>query len=313
MAHAHDTQGHNHDHGRVVERALWIAFGLNAAFLVVELVVGLLADSLALLSDAGHMVSDVAALGMALVAQRLARSQAGPGFTFGLRRVPVLGAFGNALSLLIIAALILWEAWHRLQAPPAVMAWPVLVAGTAGLAVNLISAWVLHRGSDQSLNVRGAMLHLLADALGSVGAIVAAVVLLTTGWAPIDAIVSVVIALLLLVSTWPLLRDSTKVLLQGAPAGVEPEHLRALLCDHPAVERVADLHVWQIDVGQSVLTAALVTRRCELIELEQIAVGLKAKLLDEQGIQHVTLEWCTDDGAVNCSFERPAAEPHNHD
>ncbi len=299
-SHAHHPRG-----GGAVERALWLALGLNAAFLVVELVIGLLADSLALLSDAGHMASDVAALGLALVAQRLARAQAGPAFTFGLRRVPVLGAFGNALSLLIIAALILWEAWERLQQPPPVPGLPVLVAGVLGLAINVVSAWVLHRSSDHSLNIRGAMLHLLADAMGSVGAIVAAIVLMTTGWALIDPLVSVLIALLLLGSTWPLLRDTTKVLLQGAPAGFDEDALRQELLAHPLVSGVADLHAWQIDIGQVVLTALLVTDSDELAELERCSLELKQHLRQKHGIGHITFEWCTPGGELACAWQQP--------
>jgi cobalt-zinc-cadmium efflux system protein len=309
MGHAHAGHSHHHGHHQhgagTAERALWIALGLNGAFLVVELVIGLLADSLALLSDAGHMASDVAALGLALVAQRLARAPGGPAFTFGLRRVPVLGAFGNALSLLIIAALILWEAGQRLQQPPAVPGLPVLVAGVLGLAINVISAWVLHRSSDRSLNIRGAMLHLLADALGSVGAIAAAIVLLTTGWAPIDALVSVLIALLLLGSTWPLLRDTTKVLLQSAPADFDEQALRQELLEHPLVGDVADLHVWQIDVGQVVLTALLVTDSGELAELERCSLELKQHLRREHGIGHITFEWCTPGGELACAWQPP--------
>jgi cobalt-zinc-cadmium efflux system protein len=306
QAHSHAGRGHIHNHrthgGHTAERALWVALILNAAFLVAELIVGLWANSLALLSDAGHMASDVAALGLALVAQRLVRSRTGPAFTFGLRRVPVLGAFGNAVSLVIIAVLILWEAWHRLQHPPPVLALPVLVAGVLGLFVNLISAWYLHRSSDSSLNIRGAILHLLADALGSVGAIVAALVLMLTGWAPIDALVSVVIAVLLLASTWPLLRDTTKVLLQGAPSDCDPLVIEDALASHELVEEVADLHIWQIDQGQIVLSAVLVTRQHSLEQLQAAAQELKSVLLEKFQIQHATLEWCTPDSPFACTM-----------
>jgi len=283
-----------------------VALGLNAGFLVVELTVGLLANSLALLSDAGHMISDVAALGLALVAQRLARAAPGPSFTFGLRRVPVLGALGNALSLLVIAALVLWEAYHRLQAPPPVPGWPVLVAGVAGLAVNLGSAWYLHRSAAESLNIRGAMLHLLADALGSLGAIAAALVILTTGWAPIDPLVSVVIGLLLVASAWPLLRDTIRVLLQAGPGHLDPARLRALLGQSEPVCAVADLHLWQIDAGQVVLTAVLVTGETSLPALDLASQALKARLRDELGILHATFEWCTPGSAgATCGMLPP--------
>ncbi|MBN2494653.1 MAG: cation transporter [Deltaproteobacteria bacterium] len=276
---------------------MWVALALNGVYLAVELAVGLISDSLALLSDAGHMASDVAALGLALVAQRLARAQAGPAFTFGLRRVPVLGAFGNALSLVIIAVLILWEAWHRLLHPPEVMAGPVLVAGAIGLVINLVSAWYLHRSAEQSLNIRGAMLHLLADALGSVGAIAAAAIILITGWQPVDALVSVLIAVLLIASTWPLLRDSTKVLLQGAPAHLDLAAVARALEEEDEVLQASDLHVWQIDEGRTVLTGVLATDRSALPELEACALRIKHRLHEEYGIRHATLEWCSPGSA----------------
>jgi cobalt-zinc-cadmium efflux system protein len=316
MAHDHHDHAHAREpgqgHGRpTAERALWVALLLNAGFLVVELVVGLLANSLALLSDAGHMTSDVAALALALVAQRLARTAPGPNFTFGLRRVPVLGALGNALSLLIIAALILWEAYHRMQAPPSVPGWPVLVAGVVGLAVNLVSAWFLHRSAEKSLNIRGAMLHLFADALGSLGVIAAALVLLTTGWELIDPLISAGIGLLLVAASWPLLRDTTRVLLQGAPGHIDLERLRALLAQSPQVCSVADLHLWQIDLGQVVLTAVLVTDRTALPELDTASQALKARLRDELGIHHATFEWCAPgSGGATCAMHTPdATEP----
>ena len=296
--HDHDHgHGHHHHTANLAERALWVALLLNGGYLVVELVVGLMADSLALLSDAGHMASDVAALGLALVAQRLARAKVGPSFTFGLRRVPVLGAFGNALSLIIISVIILWEAVGRLQHPHEVLAAPVLIAGIIGLFVNLISAWYLHKSAEESLNIRGAMLHLLADALGSVGAIIAAVVILLTGWTPIDAIVSAMIAVLLLASTWPLLRDSTKVLLQSAPAHIDVEELKAILCSESVVEDTHDLHVWQIDEGQVVLTGMLITGEHNLEELEKVSQRLKTHIAEHFKISHATFEWCTRAGA----------------
>ena len=290
-----DTHGHHHDR-TVGERALWLAFWLNLAFLIIELVVGLLANSLALLSDAGHMVSDVLALAIALVAQRLGRVGPSGSFTFGLKRVPVLGAFGNALALLVIALFIIWEAWGRVQSPQEVIGWPVIIAGVAGLLVNVVSAWWLHRSGDQSLNIRGALLHLAADALGSVGAIIAGVVLMTTGWLPIDAIVSVVIAVLILIGAVPLLRATVKVLLQSAPAGLDMHKLREVLRQSPGVQKIEDLHIWEVDVGRVVLTAIFVTDNCELAELEKAADGLREKLHQEFGIEHATFEWRTPDG-----------------
>jgi cobalt-zinc-cadmium efflux system protein len=298
------ADSHGQHHEPVGERALWLAFWLNLAFLIVELAVGLLANSLALLSDAGHMVSDVVALAIALVAQRLGRVGATGSFTFGLRRVPVLGALSNALALFVIALFILWEAWGRFQAPQQVIGWPVLVAGAAGLLVNVISAWWLHKSGDQSLNIRGALLHLLADALGSLGAIIAGVVLMTTGWLPVDAIVSVVIAVLILIGALPLLRDTVKVLLQSAPAGLDMHKLREIVESGPGVQKIDDLHVWEIDAGRVVLSAILVTGNCLLADLETAAADLRRKLQDDFGIEHSTFEWRTPEGSKGeCEFK----------
>jgi cobalt-zinc-cadmium efflux system protein len=289
--------GHDHDHAHfnseMAERALWVAFLLNLAFLVIEVGIGLWTNSLALLSDAGHMVSDVAALAIALVAQRLARARPGSGYTFGLKRVPVLGAFGNALALVAIAALILWEAWRRVEHPQEVLAWPVLIAGVAGLLVNVVSAWWLHRSGGGSLNIRGAFIHLVADALGSLGAIVAAVVLMTTGWIYIDALVSALIAGLILLATWPLLRDSTRVLLQRAPKGIDMEGVKKVLCSPEPVQGAHHVHIWEIDAGWVILTAILVTDLHELAPLERLADELRGKLHDDFGIEHATFEWRT--------------------
>jgi len=281
---------------RAAERALQIALLLNLGFLLIEVVVGILSDSLALLSDAGHMVADVAALAFALVAQRLSQARPSAGFTFGLKRMPVLGAFGNALMLLFIAGFILWEAAQRLQAPPDVAPWPVLLTGLAGLAVNLGSAWVLHRAAAESLNVRGAILHLLSDALGSVGALAVALVLLSTGWRPIDGLVSIGIALLILLATWPLLRDSARVLLQSAPPAISMDRLRAELSAPPEVQSILDLHVWEIDRGMTVLSAVLVTGECNLAALERVTDGLRQRLAGTFGIGHATFEWRTPAG-----------------
>jgi cobalt-zinc-cadmium efflux system protein len=295
---------HGHHHGSVGERALWLAFWLNLAFLIIELTVGLLANSLALLSDAGHMVSDVLALAIALVAQRLGRVGPTGSFTFGLRRVPVLGAFGNALALMVIALFILWESWQRFQVPQEVIGWPVLLAGVAGLLVNVISAWWLYKSGDQSLNIRGALLHLAADALGSLGAIIAGVVLMTTGWLPIDAVVSVAIAVLIIIGAVPLLRDTVKVLLQSAPAGLDMGKLRQTIESGSEVQKIEDLHVWEVDAGRVVLSAILVTQNCMLSDLEKSAADLREKLRHDFGIEHATFEWRTPEGSTGeCEFK----------
>lgn len=305
--HTHFGSSNNSVHSQAnqedrADRALGIALVLNFIFLLIELGIGLWTNSLALLSDAGHMVSDVAALTIALLAQRLARAKPNDVYTFGLKRAPVLGAFGNALALLAIAGVILWEAGHRLVNPEDVLATPVLIAGIAGFLINAFSAWWLYRQSNDSLNIRGAILHLAADSLGSVGAIIAAVVLMSTGWTTIDALVSVVIALLILLATWPLLRDSARVLLQTTPAGVDLTKLSTTLCAHPNVERTQHIHIWEIDSGLIILTAILITNNPKLTELETIADELRSQLRKDFGIWHSSFEWRTrkDDNHKCC-------------
>ena len=289
--HAH---GHDHGHGgrSASERALWIALILNGAFLFVEAGVGWWANSLALLSDAAHMVSDVAALAMALIAQRLARAAVRGSYTYGLRRVPVLGALVNGIVLLVIVALIVREAIGKLIEPEAVLGGPVLVVGIIGLAINLGSAWMLHRASDDSVNIRGAMLHLLADALGSVGAIVAAVVILWTGWTPIDPLLSLFIAVLLLVATWPLLEETVRIILQRAPAGVDLADVRALLLADSGVAAVSDMHVWELNSRQYVMSAVLGSLADQpLSTVNDTSDRLRGGLADTFGIVHATFEW----------------------
>jgi cobalt-zinc-cadmium efflux system protein len=296
--HHHHSHGHHHPDrllqtGGAAEQALWLAFWLNLAFLAIEVGIGLWTNSLALLSDAGHMILDVVALAIALVAQRLARARPNGEYTFGLRRVPVLSAFGNGLTLLLICGVIVWEALHRLAAPPEVLPLPILFAGVAGLIVNLVSAAYLHRASKESLNIRGAFLHLLADALGSVGAILAAIIILATGWEPIDSVVSLVIVGLILVGTWPLLRDSSRVLLQKAPSGIDVGKLVAVLRAHPKVADARHVHVWEVDAGVVILTAVLLTQEAALPRLEEAANDLRRKLREQFSILHATFEWCS--------------------
>jgi len=292
-SHSHsNSHGHNHSHiNENVKNALWVALALNLGFLIVELIVGLMTNSLALLSDAGHMVSDVAALALAIFVQRLTRVRPGGSFTFGLKRAPVLGAFGNALTLLIIVFVIFWEAFNRLANPPDIPGMPILIVGVLGLFINAISAWWLHRNSDDSHNVKGAILHLFADALGSIGAIVAAIVLMTTGWTLIDPLISFIIGGLILWSTWPLLRDTTKVLLEAAPGYINMDEIRKKLLDNKNVENIIDLHIWELDSGKLAFSTLLQTEVDSLKDLQTTSDKLRQNLQNDFGIYHCTFEW----------------------
>jgi cobalt-zinc-cadmium efflux system protein len=300
--------------GAAARTALLWALILNGSFLVIEAWVGFLTGSLALLSDAAHMVGDVGAVTLALGAAHLARRPATPERSYGFARAEILGAFVNALALLAACALIFKTAIERLLvgAPP-VEAQPVLLVGVAGLVVNLGSAWVLYRAEDGNLNVRGALIHMLADALGSVGAIVAAV-LLSRGIYAADAVVSVVIGLLVLWTTWGLLRDSTRILLQFAPTGIEVKDVREALASMHGIADVHDLHVWTLDGLNVILTTHLVTK--EGASPDAVRTHAERMLRERFGIDHTTIQSeaigsCTHPGCP--LLDQPARERrHGH-
>ncbi len=281
---------HDHGHGPTPERALWVAVLLNGAFLFLEASVGWWTNSLALLSDAGHMVSDVGALIIALVALRIRNKQPSSQYTFGLRRAPVLGGLLNAASLVVIVVLIGIEAVERFQNPPVVGASAVLWTGLAGLVVNLGSAWYLARSRDKSVNTRGAMMHLLSDALGSVAAIVSGVAILLWDFPLADPIVSVVIGALILLGSWPLLRDTVHIILQRAPTTIDLGLVRHAMSEDERVQSVDDLHVWELDSGASVMTAIVVVAEGDLETANRVADDLREVLAERFGLEHITIE-----------------------
>lgn len=286
------SAGHGHgvaDPSRSL-RALRIALWLNASFLVVEAIAGWWTGSLALLSDAGHMVSDVGALLVALAAQRLVARRPSPRYTYGLRRAPVLGGLANALSLVVIVVLIVVEAIERFADAPPLDAVPVFWVGLAGLAVNVAGAAVLSRSGDRSVNIRGAMLHLIADALGSVAAIVAAGCVYFFGFRLADPIASVVIALLILVGSLPLLRETVAILLQRAPAGLDLKALVERVRAVDGVVSIEDLHVWELDSGSAVLSLTLVVDVERVLESTRIADEVRGCVLEDGALGHATIE-----------------------
>lgn len=251
--------GHDHGIGEIKhEKPLWIAFGLTAAFLVAEVIGGIMTNSLALLSDAAHMATDVIALAISLFAVRLSRRPPDAKRTYGYARMEAIGAIINAVLLFVVAFYILWEAVGRFSDPPEVASTGMLVIASLGLTVNLISMRLLKAGSGESLNVKGAYLEVWADMLGSVGVILAAIVIKLTGWTRADPILAVLIGLWVLPRTWTLLREAGQVLMQGVPNGVDIEGIRSALKDVPGVSEVHDLHVWSLGSKEPVLTAHLV-------------------------------------------------------
>ena len=282
------------------ESTLWIALGLTSSFLIAETVAGLLLNSLALLADAAHMFTDAAALGIALAAVRVARRPADARRTYGYHRFEILAAAFNALLLFGVAIYILVEAWQRFRSPAAVQPTGMLVVATLGLVINLISMRLLSGGKDSSLNLKGAYLEVWSDMLGSLGVIVAAIVIRITGWTWVDTVVAVAIGLWVLPRTWTLLKESLNILLEGVPEGVDVDAVSAAMVAAPGVLSVHDLHVWALTSGKNSLTAHVV--QAESSRPEDVRASLREVLATRFKVFHTTLQLeltpCrhTDDG-----------------
>ncbi len=299
-AHGHDG-GHSHgphSHGdagasdgrasdrQIVVRLRW-ALAITAIFLVAEVVGGILSNSLALVADAGHMLTDVAALGLSLFVAWFSRQPGTPQKTFGYLRWEILAAFLNGATLLLISVWIAWEAVLRLRAPEPVIGPLMLAVSVGGLIVNLIAARLLHPTSGSSLNVRGAYLHVLSDLLGSVGTVTAAVLVSYTGWWRADPIVSLITVLLIVRGSWGLVRESVDVLLESSPAHISLGAVRAQLEAIPGVESVHDLHVWTVTSGMVAMSAHAIVREPERQQhvLEHVHDAMRLF-----GIGHVTIQ-----------------------
>jgi len=284
----HHHHGDGHHHGLDSRSALRWALGLNAGFLLVEVAVGWWTGSLAVLSDATHMLSDVGALVLALAAAELARRPASSEMTFGLARAEVLGAFLNGLFLIGAAFAIVYEALTRLQGPlPEVPGWPVLVVGVVGLAINLGSVFALFSSDRDNLNIQGALVHMLADALGSVGAIVAAVGLMY-GFPIADVVMSVVVVALVLGGAVRVVRDAGRVLLQLPPRSLDVAEVTRRLVALPGIVAVHDLHAWTLDGHHPIVSAHIVL--AEDVAVEDGCRAAHALLDEEFGIAHATLQ-----------------------
>ncbi len=284
--------GHGHGHapvsasGRMVGR-LWWAFGIAAAFMLAEFAVGLATSSLALLSDAAHMLTDVIGVGLALAAIMAAKRAAGkPNRTFGLYRAEVLAALANAVLLFGVAGYVLFEAVDRIGDPPAVPGWPVLLTALAGLAANVVSFLLLRDGAKESINVRGAYLEVLADLIGSVGVIISAAVTLLFDWRYADTVVGVAIGLWVLPRTYALARRALRILFQHAPEKVDVTELTAKLTALPGVVEVHDLHVWTLTSGMEVVSAHITADG----ESEPVLIAARELLERDYGIEHATLQ-----------------------
>ena len=292
-AHAHSPGdgGHGHSHGISAEantRMLAIALAINVGFMALEIVIGILANSLALLSDAAHMLTDAGAIALALVAAKLAKRRAKGVMTFGLKRGEILSAQVNGMTLLILGLFIVYEGVHRLISPPEVEAGLVLWVGIAGLAANLGAAWALAKANRESLNVEGAFQHNLIDAFGSIGAAVAAGVILLTGFERADPIASLIVAALMLRSAYGLLKASGRIFLEAAPEGMDPEEIGNALLAETGVIEIHDLHLWEITSGFPALSAHVVVETDA--DCHQIRFRLAEELKDHFHIDHSTLQ-----------------------
>ncbi len=256
--HGHD-HGHAHHHGDASDggnaRRLAIVLVLTALYMVAEVVGGWMSHSLALIADAGHMLSDVGALALSLFAAWISRREPTPSRSYGYHRTEILAALANAATLIGISVWVCVEAWRRLHAPPDVAGVMVMGVASGGFLVNLAGMWVLSAGRASNLNVRGAWLHVATDALGNIGTVAAGAAVAYLGWAWADPVASVVIALLVCFSSWALLRESVDVLMEGTPNGIDPDHVRDALCGVQGVRAVHDLHIWSITSGRVSLSA----------------------------------------------------------
>jgi cobalt-zinc-cadmium efflux system protein len=292
-AHSHPHHGQAHAHGsppgRDGERRLLLVLALTAGFMVVEAVGGVLAGSLALLADAAHMLSDTAALAFALAAFRLARRPHDEKRSYGYHRFQILAAFVNGLVLFAVAAWIVVEAISRLREPTAVLAGPMLAIAVAGLLVNVVGFLVLRGGDRRNLNLSAATLHVLSDLLGSLAAIVAAVIILATGWTPIDPLLSVLVSLLILHAAWGVTRRAGHVLMEGTPEGFDDAALKAdLRAQVPGVLDVHHVHAWMLTAERPMVT--LHVRLAPATDHAKALAAIKSRLKQRFGIGHSTVQ-----------------------
>jgi cobalt-zinc-cadmium efflux system protein len=296
MAHTHD---HSHSHSADYNRAFALGVALNVGFVACEAVFGILADSLALLADAGHNLSDVMGLLLAWGASRLVHRKPTPKRTYGWRSSTIMAALVNAVLLLAAVGAIAWEAIQRVGHPEPVAGKTVIFVALVGVAVNTVTAMLFMSGRKTDLNIRGAFLHMAADAAVSAGVVAAGAGILITGWLWIDPVMSLVIAAVVLLGTWNLLRESLDLAMHAVPHGIDTKAVRTYLGGLPGVAAVHDLHIWAMSTTETALTAHLVKPDPEGDDalLKQAAAGLR----DRFGIDHITIQWERSAEAVQCA------------
>lgn len=313
--HHHGLGGHDHDLRGASKRNLTAAFVLIVSYMFAEVIGGILSGSLALIADAGHMLTDAASIALALVALHFASRPESAERTFGYQRLEILAALLNALTLWLIAGWVVYEAYHRFMDVPDVEGRLMLAVGSGGLVVNIAAAWILHRSAEHSVNVEGAFQHVMADLLGSVGVVVSGILVWAFGWTLADPILSVVIGVLILLSTWRLLGKVIHVLLEGTPEHIDVYHLCSEIEEVEGVTLIHDIHVWSLSPGYDVLTAhILVDPAFQQDDLTTLRRRLRAIAAHDFGIQHVTMqleyspEGCTEHHHVDHLLARRTGE-----
>ena len=289
MGHAHDEHGHQHRAPKDFGRAFLLGIGLNLGFVLLEVVFGLLSDSLALLADAGHNFADVLGLVMAWVAGELAKKVSSPRRTYGWRRATVLAALFNALLLLVGVGAIVWEAIHRFDDPPSVQGETVIWVAALGIVINGLTAVLFMSGQKQDLNVRGAFLHMAADAAVSAGVMLSGWIILLTSWGWLDPLVSLLVAVVILIGTWELFTDSLNLSLDAVPENVDPAAVKVYLAGLPEVAEIHHLHIWALSTTEVALTAHLVKRTPALDD--GLLAQIREDLFHQYGIGHATIQF----------------------
>lgn len=319
MGHSHEGHGHSHDHTHGAnKKTLLIAFTIITIYMVIEVVGGFITNSLALLSDAGHMLSDAISLGIGALAFTISEKVANYRNTYGYKRFEILAAVFNGVTLILIAIFICIEAIKRFTNPPEVASSGMLIIATIGLLVNVLVAWILMRGGDthDNLNMRAAFLHVIGDMLGSVGAIVAAILIMLFGWEWADPVASIIVAILVLISGWRVTRDSVHVLMEGTPSNIKTADIICIFQEAEGVEEIHDLHIWSITSGQNALSCHIVVDGSLTVEDSQkILQDLEHKLF-HLGIGHMTVQLESDghnhDNNILCNLETKHDHHHEH-
>jgi cobalt-zinc-cadmium efflux system protein len=311
MSGTHNHSGHAHAVREDADtRRLSVALALIVGLMATEVVVGILAHSLALLSDAAHMLSDAGALLISLWVIRLLKRPAGGNLTFGLRRSEVLSAQANGGTLLVLAGLIVYEGIHRLVSPPPAKGLAILVVAVAGIGVNLLATWQLSRANRESMNIEGSFQHILTDLIAFVVTAIAGAFILAGGWTRADGVAALVIAGVMIRSAWGLLHDSGRVLLEAAPDGVEVEEIGRALAAHPHVESVHDLHVWQISSGFPSLSAHVLVHEGD--DCHGIRRELEQLLRERFDLDHTTLQVDHASKPSLVQIGQASPTPHRH-